>query len=177
MTSNPPARNLDDSELSALRKHLFFVLEYMGQGDLAGQIEETWLSLPTIRRMCGLQLLHSSGIIHRDRDLKPANIRIHLNRHVKIADFGAAATGMFGRYLEEDDGTFLYYAPELINEEPYNQRQDYFSLGVLLYEAAFCAHPFLRGDISRLLDSIGNETPFYPDDADPNLVDFLQRIL
>ncbi|XP_073474306.1 protein kinase C delta type-like [Aquarana catesbeiana] len=81
-------------------KHLSFVLEYMGQGDLAGQIEETWLTLPTIRRMsaellCGVQLLHSRGIIHRD--LKPANILIHLNGHVKIADFGAAATGMFGQ--------------------------------------------------------------------------------
>ncbi|PIO25946.1 hypothetical protein AB205_0072660 [Aquarana catesbeiana] len=117
--------------------------------------------------LCGVQLLHSRGIIHRD--LKPANILIHLNGHVKIADFGAAATGMFGRYLEEDDGTFLYYAPELINEEPYNQRQDYFSLGVLLYEAAFRVLPFLRDGISRLLDSIVNETPFYPDDADPNL--------
>ncbi|XP_073474311.1 protein kinase C theta type-like [Aquarana catesbeiana] len=160
--------------------HLFFVMEYMGQGDLAHQIEKTWLPLPTIRRMsaellCGLQHLHSRGIFHRD--LKPANILIHLNGHVYIADFGSAATGMFGRYLQEDNGTILYYPPELIKEQPHNQVVDYFSLGVLLYEAAFGAHPFLRGGIKFLLDSIENETPFYPDDTDPNLVDFLQRLL
>ncbi|XP_040207634.1 protein kinase C theta type-like [Rana temporaria] len=161
--------------------HLFFVLEYMGEGDLEMRIKKTSLTLPTIRRMsaellCGVQLLHSRGIFHRD--LKPANILIHLNGHVKIADFGAAETGMFGRYLEEDNGTLLYYAPEVINEEPHNQRADYFSLGVLLYEAAFGVHPFFRErDVSRLLFSIVKETPFYPEDADPNLVDFLQKLM
>lgn len=58
-------------------------------------------------------LNHGANTLFLHRDLKPANILIHLNGHVKIADFGAAATGMFGRYLEEDDGTFLYYAPEV----------------------------------------------------------------
>lgn len=65
----------------------------------------------------------------------------------------------------------------MIFDEPYDQRADYFSMGVLLYEAAFRVLPFYNGDNLGLLRfDVGYRTPFYPDDADPNLVDFLQKV-
>ena len=40
--------------------------------------------------LCGLNLIHSAGVIHRD--IKPANILINNSCCVKICDFGFART-------------------------------------------------------------------------------------
>lgn len=48
------------------------------------------------------------------RDLKPENILVDHDGHVKYADFGLAATDMFGSRTETEVlGTKLYQAPEV----------------------------------------------------------------
>ncbi|OCT70234.1 hypothetical protein XELAEV_18037156mg [Xenopus laevis] len=77
--------------------------------------------------ICGLQFLHSKGIIHRD--IKPHNILLDQEGHTKISDFSLAKQNVFA-----DDtitgwaGTTGYMAPEIHQEKPYNVAVDWWSL-------------------------------------------------
>lgn len=56
---------------------------------------------------------------------------------------------------------------------PHDKTVDYFSLGIMLFEMAFRYHPFDDSDVS---DSICYDSPDYPEDADPDLVAFLNKV-
>lgn len=95
----------------------------------------------------GLAHIHQQGIMHRD--LKPVNIFLDSEDHVKIGDFGLATT--INRQLIEGNtltdvrrllhpvdesktgavGTALYVAPELNKglKVHYNEKVDIYSLG------------------------------------------------
>ncbi|KAJ2953499.1 hypothetical protein O0L34_g1096 [Tuta absoluta] len=96
----------------------------------------------------GLAHVHQRGMIHRD--LKPVNIFLDSNDHVKIGDFGLATKAFTGMLLDEKSkqeeiggsltgqvGTALYVAPELLQRTSkviYNQKVDIYSLGIILFE-------------------------------------------
>ena len=76
--------------------------------------------------------VHSCQIIHRD--LKPSNILIGQDELIRVADFGISKL----MTLEEQSstmgaGTQKFMAPELLNEEEYNEKVDVYAFGVLLY--------------------------------------------
>lgn len=97
----------------------------------------------------GLAHIHQQGMIHRD--LKPVNIFLDSNDHVKIGDFGLATTNFISKVNEPLSvdresshecigdgsmtghvGTALYVAPELCSSSRvvYNQKVDIYSLGI-----------------------------------------------
>lgn len=80
-------------------------------------------------------------ILHRD--IKPCNVFLDHESNVKLGDFGLA------KQLQNQDklaetwvGTPYYMAPEMINEESYDEKCDIWSLGCLLYEMATLHPPF-----------------------------------
>jgi serine/threonine protein kinase len=81
--------------------------------------------------MCqALILCGKYGIIHRD--IKPQNIFVSKNGDYKLGDFGIAKT------VEKTTGgtkigTYKYMAPEVYNNQPYNQTVDIYSLGLVLH--------------------------------------------
>jgi len=80
-----------------------------------------------------LHYLHSNRIIHRD--MKPQNILIGSAGRVKLCDFGfARAMSSNTIVLTSIKGTPLYMAPELVKEQPYDEKADLWSLGIILYE-------------------------------------------
>lgn len=100
---------------------------------------------------------HIRGILHGD--IKPSNILLDRSRTAFVCDFGIAReineavtriTGIGGR------GTPLYMAPEQVNGEGTDMRQDVYSFATLVYECLAGAPPFVGGSIEyRIL----NESP------------------
>lgn len=52
---------------------------------------------------------------------------------LKVADFGLAQHFSENQQLTEKWGTPTYIAPEILNEMPYNEKADIFSLGAIMY--------------------------------------------
>ena len=75
---------------------------------------------------------HVNKIVHRD--IKPENFLVHDGK-VLIADFGLAAQiHSSSARMNTASGTYVYSAPEIIDNEDYDSKVDVFSLGVVLYE-------------------------------------------
>ena len=74
--------------------HLYLVMDFVGGGDLfallekRGQFHESWARVYVGEIALALQHLHEEGILYRD--LKPENVMVALDGHLKLTDFGFA---------------------------------------------------------------------------------------
>ena len=77
-----------------------------------------------------LSHLHESQIAYRD--LKPENLLIGADGHLRLTDFG------FAKKIEDRSytlcGTPEYLAPEIIMDQGHNHGVDWWALGILMYE-------------------------------------------
>lgn len=87
-----------------------------------------------------INVIHSKDVIFRD--LKPANVMVGENGHIKIIDFG------FARSLPKDHraytncGTLGYSAPEVLKGQGHSYAADIWSYGIMLYELLTGTLPF-----------------------------------
>jgi eukaryotic-like serine/threonine-protein kinase len=90
-----------------------------------------------------LACAHAHGVVHRD--VKPANILLREDGHVKVADFGIAKAGS-GHDLTRTGvvmGTAKYLSPEQVSGNPADAGSDIYALGIVLYEMLCGAPPFV----------------------------------
>ena len=85
--------------------------------------------------VCALDYLHAQNVVYRD--LKPENLLLDRDGHLKITDFG------FAKKLTDRTwtlcGTPEYLAPEIIQSKGHNKAVDWWALGTrLLSPLAFC---------------------------------------
>ena len=96
----------------------------------------------TAEVVSALSYLHSLQIVYRD--LKPENLLLDSDGHVKIVDFGLS------KYLTGATrsvcGTPEYVAPEVILNKGHDISADYWSLGVLMFELLTGTPPFTGTD-------------------------------
>jgi len=80
----------------------------------------------------GLEHIHSFDIVYRD--LKPHNVLLDMEGHVKISDLGLAVQLRPDKLIKHLAGTAGYWAPEVIMKTGTYKVSDYWSFGAFLYE-------------------------------------------
>uniref|UniRef100_A0A0D9R4Q6 eIF-2-alpha kinase GCN2 n=1 Tax=Chlorocebus sabaeus TaxID=60711 RepID=A0A0D9R4Q6_CHLSB len=171
--------------------YLYIQMEYCEKSTLRDTIDQG-LYQDTVRLwrlfreiLDGLAYIHEKGMIHRD--LKPVNIFLDSDDHVKIGDFGLATDHLaFSADSKQDDqtgdliksdpsghltgmvGTALYVSPEVqgSTKSAYNQKVDLFSLGIIFFEMSY--HPMVTAsERIFVLNQLRDPTsPKFPEDFD-----------
>jgi eukaryotic-like serine/threonine-protein kinase len=119
----------------------------------------------------GLAKAHAAGVVHRD--LKPGNIMVADEGHVKLLDFGVAKLTKFDLSGESDSdlreaprtedgtifGTVAYMSPEQARGKKLDARSDIFSCGAVLYEMITGRLPFPGEDKVSTMSAILHQEP------------------
>jgi serine/threonine-protein kinase len=133
----------------------FFVMEYLGGGDLAELVARGPLDLHTVSRifadLCSaLQYSHSytyrdgnqtvRGVVHRD--LKPENVCFDETGRLVVVDFGLARVLGELSLTRGMSGTPTHMAPEQWRGGEIDNRTDIYALGVILFQLVTGGLPF-----------------------------------
>jgi serine/threonine protein kinase/tetratricopeptide (TPR) repeat protein len=128
----------------------------------------------------GLHGLHETGKLHRD--IKPSNVLVTKEGRVVILDFGLVAE-VEDKELHESvtlAGTPDYMSPEQGAQLPISRASDWYSVGVMLYQALTGRLPF-AGKFFEVMMNKQNFDPPAPSelvaDVPPELEDLCMRLL
>jgi serine/threonine protein kinase len=160
----------------------YFVLEYVGGGDLQTHLERGVVLSPFQIRLylaevvIALQILHRLGVIYRD--LKPENIILDTNGHIKLADFGLS------RFVDREKpdcysmcGTYEYIPPEMIRDLPQTFCVDWWALGILAFRLTTGYLPFRNLNRRRLFEAIIKKPVVCPPHMEPSTAAFIRALL
>ncbi|THU65917.1 hypothetical protein C4D60_Mb05t08690 [Musa balbisiana] len=104
----------------------------------------------------GLMCIHRMKIVHRD--LKSANCLVDKHWTVKICDFGLSRVMIDGPMRDNSSaGTPEWMAPELIRNEPFTEKCDIFSLGVIIWELCTLNRPWEGIPSVQVIYAVANE--------------------
>ena len=169
---------------------IYIIMEYCAGSDLFAYIEERNFKLPEkhaaqiIRKLSSaVYYLHSFGIIHRD--VKPENILMTDKTEyadIRLLDFGLSKIVRQGEKCTEPYGTLSYVSPEVLQDIPYDERCDLWSIGVITYLLLSGVLPFDdENNIKEIArKTVYEKTPFYPtlfQDVSKEAIDFVDKLL
>jgi predicted Ser/Thr protein kinase len=178
----------------------FIVYEFVEGRTLRKELERGHFTIEDtldvgVQLTSALIAAHAHGITHRD--IKPENIMLapddYSGRRVKILDFGLAkhhrgplTCGQGKNEIETASmetaaglllGTVSYMAPEQLESKPADSRTDIYALGLVLYEMAAGANPFVGNTTSATIANILKEDAPPTQKKNPTVPAELDRIL
>jgi eukaryotic-like serine/threonine-protein kinase len=159
----------------------YFTMEYVrGQTFLqyvrpSAGINQQRLSNGLSQLATGLTVLHKAGKVHGA--IKPSNVLVTPEERVVLLDFGLATeteTSETGTSIDVDEKTSGYLSPEQALGMPSTAASDWYSVGVMLYQALTGRLPF-RGSRTELIAERQHEGPT-PVDVDASVPADLSKL-
>ena len=120
--------------------YLYLAMEYLPGRTLRDLLSERGRFPPRealsimVPLLSGLAAAHTAGIVHRD--VKPENVLIAPDGHLKVVDFGLARALSVSSQTRTGViiGTVAYLAPEQVRGTGTDARTDVYAAGVVLFE-------------------------------------------
>ncbi|KAM3133920.1 hypothetical protein pb186bvf_014035 [Paramecium bursaria] len=163
------------------KNYIIFIMEFCSGGELFYQLKQVRRmteeqALFYFTEIClGMLYLHQVGIIYRD--IKPENILVDIDGHIRIADFGLSKIQTEDEYAYSFCGSPEYMAPEMLLKTGHNYQVDHYCLGALLYELVTGLPPFYSRNTQKIYDSILNENITFPQYLSTEIKDLMGGLL
>lgn len=143
---------------------LYLLLDFCNGGDLYGllsrsknkKLNESSARFYASEIFLAIEHLHGLELIYRD--LKPENVLLSSDGHVKLADFGLSKEG---QTADTFCGTPVYLAPEIWARKTYGIAVDWWSLGCVLFEMLCGLPPFWGESIKEVYGKVVCAEPEY----------------
>ena len=147
------------------KTELFFVMDICTGGEMffhLGKVQkftEDQARFYFAELLEGLEFIHNLDIVYRD--IKPENILVDLDGHVKIADFGLSKIIPKKERSYSFCGSPEYMCPEILMGLGHDHRADIYCIGALLYELVVGFPPHFNQDHNEIYRGIVNNEPEY----------------
>ena len=160
----------------------YFILDLLNGGDLythimkSGKFKESQARFYVAETVLALNHLHENKIVYRD--LKPQNIMVDNDGHIKLTDFGLSKQNFDQNQENTIWGTMKYIAPETISGKKYNHMIDWWSLGIITFRmlTGKLPHPTkINKKIPYFI--INQKLPIDKNQFSPEAFDFLSWML
>ncbi|KAK4414201.1 putative serine/threonine-protein kinase SIS8 [Sesamum alatum] len=165
--------------------NLSIVTEFLPRGSLYRLIHRPNNQLDERRRLRmaldaarGMNYLHNCTPVIVHRDLKSPNLLVDKNWVVKVCDFGLSrmkhSTFLSSRSTA---GTAEWMAPEVLRNEPSNEKCDVYSFGVILWELCTLRQPWGGMNPMQVVGAVGfqHRRLEIPEDMDPVVADIIRK--
>ncbi|KAG7651593.1 putative serine/threonine-protein kinase SIS8 TKL-CTR1-DRK-2 family [Arabidopsis thaliana] len=165
--------------------NLSIVTEFLPRGSLYRLIHRPNNQLDERRRLRmaldaarGMNYLHSCNPMIVHRDLKSPNLLVDKNWVVKVCDFGLSRM-KHSTYLSSKStaGTAEWMAPEVLRNEPADEKCDVYSYGVILWELFTLQQPWGKMNPMQVVGAVGfqHRRLDIPDFVDPAIADLISK--
>ncbi|KAL2317910.1 hypothetical protein Fmac_031786 [Flemingia macrophylla] len=164
--------------------HLSILTEFLPRGSLYRLLHRPDLRLDEKRRLRmaldvakGMNYLHTSHPIIVHRDLKSPNLLVDRHWVVKVSDFGLSRM-KHHTFLSSKScaGTPEWMAPEVLRNEPANEKCDVYSFGVILWELTTTRIPWKGLNPMQVVGAVGfqNKRLEIPEDVNPTVAQIIR---